>query len=228
MNSKDVDAWVASIRKEGQRPCRYETQYINPFKPSLHIFQSVKADYFVKIESDGYDPFYCYFQPCMHSPAPLVVHTPGYGGEMSMHPELAQYFNVLHINPLGYTTPEGKDVSKMTMDAGVDMWGEVYPDTLKSGGTKGYYTWLVNCVMAVEWAFRQECVLPGRVSFSEPAREEEQLCFSALFSMILPGQRQVTSRFLLILRWRQAGVLTGWERLFIKIRRKKRWSVENT
>ncbi|MDY4822139.1 MAG: hypothetical protein SO173_10870, partial [Lachnospiraceae bacterium] len=109
MNSKDVDAWVASIRKEGQRPCRYETQYINPFKPSLHIFQSVKADYFVKIESDGYDPFYCYFQPCMHSPAPLVVHTPGYGGEMSMHPELAQYFNVLHINPLGYTTPEGKD-----------------------------------------------------------------------------------------------------------------------
>lgn len=165
MNSKDVDAWVASIRKEGQRPCRYETQYINPFKPSLHIFQSVKADYFVKIESDGYDPFYCYFQPCMHSPAPLVVHTPGYGGEMSMHPELAQYFNVLHINPLGYTTPEGKDVSKMTMDAGVDMWGEVYPDTLKSGGTKGYYTWLVNCVMAVEWAFRQECVLSGRVSF---------------------------------------------------------------
>ena len=45
----------------------------------------------------------------MNSPAPLLVHTPGYGGEMSMHPELAQYFNVLHINPLGYTTPEGKD-----------------------------------------------------------------------------------------------------------------------
>ncbi|GEM_PF-2223529 len=34
----------------------------------------------------------------MHSPAPLVVHTPGYGEEMSMHPELARYFNVLHIN----------------------------------------------------------------------------------------------------------------------------------
>lgn len=165
MNSRDVDAWVESIRKEGQRPCSYEIQYMDAFKPSMFPFASLSANHFVKIDSEGYDTFYCYFQPCMHSLAPLLVHTPGYGGEMSIHPEMAQYFNVLHINPLGYTTPDGKDQSKMTIDAGVDFWGSVLPDTLASGGEKGYYTWLVNCVMAVEWALRQECVLPNRVSF---------------------------------------------------------------
>lgn len=161
MNYKDIDTWVASIREEGSRKCSYTEEFINPFEPSMYIFQSVGADRFVRIESEGYDPFYCYFQPCFSKRAPLIVHTPGYGGEMSMHPELAQYFNVLHINPLGYVTPKGKDNSKMTM-AGL---GSVFPDTMTTGGKGGYYTWLVNCVMAVNWALSQPCVLDGRVSF---------------------------------------------------------------
>lgn len=161
MNQKDIDVWADSIRKEGTKKCKYTETFIDPFEPSMYIFQSIAADLFVKIESEGYDPFYCYFQSCFQKQAPLIVHTPGYGGEMSMHPELAQYFNVLHINPLGYTTPKGKDKDKMS----VDGWGSVFPDTLNSGGTKGYYQWLVNCVMGVEWAFRQENVIKDRVSF---------------------------------------------------------------
>ncbi|MBQ6078554.1 MAG: acetylxylan esterase [Clostridia bacterium] len=161
MDRHDIDEWVASIRKEGGRACTCTEEYIDPFRPSMYIFQSVCADRFVRIESEGYDPFYCYFQPCFQKTAPLIVHTPGYGGEMSMHPELAQYFNVLHINPLGYTTPKGKDMSKMVMN----NWGAVLPDTIRSGGESGYRTWLINCVMAVNWALAQDCVLKDRVSF---------------------------------------------------------------
>lgn len=161
MNQNDIDLWAESIRHEGKRACKYTEEFIDPFEPSMYIFQSVETDRFVKIESEGYDPFYCYFQPCFHKEAPLIVHTPGYGGEMSMHPEMAQYFNVIHINPLGYTTPKGKDQDKMT----VDGCGSVYPDTLRSGGEKGYYQWLVNCAMAIEWAFKQENVLKDRISF---------------------------------------------------------------
>lgn len=160
-DQKTVDEWVESIRKEGARPCSYSEEFIDPFSIPMYIFQSIGADRFIRIESEGYDPFYCYFQPCFNKEAPLLVHTPGYGGEMSMHPELAQYFHVLHINPLGYTTPKGKDEAKMTM-GGV---GSVYPDTFLTGGDKGYRTWLINCVMAVNWAFTQKNVIPGRVSF---------------------------------------------------------------
>lgn len=161
MTEKDVDLWVESIRKEGSRPCTYTEEFIDPFEPGIYIFQSVEANRYVRIESQGYDAFYCYFQPCFQKSAPLIVHTPGYGGEMSMHPELAQYFHVLHINPLGYTTPKGKDKEKMILDG----CGSVLPDTFLSGGEKGYYTWLVNCVMAVNWALSKECVLKDRVSF---------------------------------------------------------------
>ena len=42
--------------------------------------------------------FYAYFQPVYSGgPAPLLLHVPGYGGELSMHPELVfDGFNVLH------------------------------------------------------------------------------------------------------------------------------------
>ena len=161
MMDKDVDAWVEAIRVEGSRPCRYTEEYIDPFSIPMYLFQSIGADRFIRIESDGYDPFYCYYQPCFNKTAPLLVHTPGYGSEMSMHPELAQHFHVLHINPMGYVTPQGKDALKMTM-GGVPS---VLPDTMLSGAKEGYYTWLVNCVMAVNWAIAQNGVLPDRVSF---------------------------------------------------------------
>lgn len=161
MNAHDVDLWAASIREAGNAPCTCTEEFIDIFEPSLYPFQSAEANRFVRIESPGQDPFYCYFQPCFQKQAPLIVHTPGYCGEMSMHPELAQYFHVLHVNPLGYTTPDGKDCSKMTMDGK----GTVFPDTLRTGGRGGYYNWLVNCVMAVNWALGREDVLKDRVSF---------------------------------------------------------------
>jgi cephalosporin-C deacetylase-like acetyl esterase len=43
--------------------------------------------------------------------------------------------------------------------------GPVYPETLMSGGKKGYAEWLADCVSAVEWARREKNVIPDRVSF---------------------------------------------------------------
>ncbi len=160
-NEKDIDEWVSAIKKEGSKECKYTEEYIDPFSIPQYIFQSIGADRYIKIESEGYEPFYCYFQPCFNKKAPLIVHTPGYGSEMSMHPELAQYYNVLHISPMGYVTPQGKDESKMTMNGAPS----VLPDTFLSGGKGGYFTWLVNCVMAVKWALAQENVIENRVSF---------------------------------------------------------------
>lgn len=157
---KKIDEWAEGILREGRKPCRYTEEYVDPFEPDMYIFQSVCANKFVKIERAGRE-FYAYFQPCYNKSAPLAVHTPGYGSEMSMHPELARYFNVLEISPLGYNTPKGKNRAKLTMN-GV---GTVYPDTLVSGGKEGYAEWLADCVAAVEWARAQSEVISDRVGF---------------------------------------------------------------
>lgn len=160
-DAASIDTWVAEILREGKKPCRYSEEYVDPFEPDMYVFQSVCANRFVKIERGDNPPFYAYYQPCFDKEAPLVVHTPGYGAEMSFHPEIAQYYNVLHISPLGYNTPRGKDRSKLTMNG----CGPVYPETIVSGGKKGYACWLADCVSAVEWARRQKNVLPDRISF---------------------------------------------------------------
>ncbi len=65
------------------------------------------ADRFLRFETGG-DFFYALFQPALGGPWPLVVHTPGYGSEISLHPEIAfAGYNVLHIQPMGYMSPSG-------------------------------------------------------------------------------------------------------------------------
>lgn len=158
---KDIDVWADGIYEEGMRlSYTVETVPLDPFKPYIYAFQSVTADYFAKITAEGHDTFYAYFQPCYERTAPLAVHTPGYGGEMSMHPELTDRFHVLHINPLGYSTPEGKNAEKLTMNG----LGTVLPDTVLTKARGGYRTWLTECVIAIRWAFSLPSVLP-RVSF---------------------------------------------------------------
>jgi len=84
---------------------------------------------FVAFSGKGFDRFCCYWQPVISpGPAPILIHLPGYGAEISAHPELvAAGYNVLHVNPLGYATPEGGDEGKR---------GWVLPDTITSFGKK--------------------------------------------------------------------------------------------
>ena len=161
-SEKRAGEWADAVFEEGHKPCEYKRVELDPFKPYIYAFQSFRDNYFVEISCEGYDPFYAYFQPCFNRAAPLIVHTPGYGGEMSMHPELANEFHVLHVNPLGYSTPAGKDFSKLPIGG---MLGRVFPDTVLTRGRGGYFKWFANVVMAVLWAWKQPDVAPGRVSF---------------------------------------------------------------
>jgi cephalosporin-C deacetylase-like acetyl esterase len=161
MDTKRIDTFVEEIFIAGTMPCNVSIEKIDPFEPYIYPFHVVTQNYYVRFEPPKRSSFYAYFQPCFHKAAPLLIHTPGYGGEMSIHPELTDAFCVLHINPLGYVTPSGKDQSKMTMN-GV---GTVYPDTVLSEGRGGYFDWLSDCVTAIEWARNQPEVIKDRLTF---------------------------------------------------------------
>ncbi len=107
--------------------------------------------------------FYGIWQRAQHDQAgPLLVHLPGYGAEMSVHPELtAQGFHVLHVNPLGYNTPSGFDESLREEGKG---W-PVLPETILSHGQGGYVDWLGDALCAVGWARRRDCVCSDRLGF---------------------------------------------------------------
>ena len=156
-----VDAWVDGIWREGQE-IEFEAELLTESElgPTINV-RHLKGHYYVRFSPQGMDPFYGYWQPAPSHPAPLLVHTPGYGAEMSIHPDLVmQGYNVLHVNPLGYVTPSGADEAKKRDD----NW-PVFSDTLASGAQEGYHQWLINCVLAIKWAQSREEVAPNRVSF---------------------------------------------------------------
>ena len=88
------------------------------------------------------------------------MHLPGYGHEMSAHPELvAMGYNVLHVSPLGYASPSGPQLGRMR-----DGIWPVLPETVDSGGEGGYAEWFVDCLVAVGWALGRAEVAAGRLS----------------------------------------------------------------
>lgn len=111
------------------------------------------------------EPFYGFWQPAFNTPAPLLIHVPGYGAEMSAHPELVQEgYNVLHISPLGYCTPKGMNRRKTADETDPLAWPQL-PETIISGGKKGYKQWFIDCINAINWALKQTEVLDRRISF---------------------------------------------------------------
>lgn len=160
-NPDAIDAWLDGIWREAQQAaCETELLDEQGFGPHLGI-RHMRRYAYVRFTPQGRDPFYGYWQPAHATPAPLLVHTPGYGAEMSVHPDLvAQGYNVLHVNPLGYVTPSGEDSSKKREDS----W-PVFQETLESGARKGYHLWLQDCVLAIRWALDRAETLPDRVSF---------------------------------------------------------------
>lgn len=161
MDTKRINSFVEEVFDAGRMPYNVSVEKIDPFEPYIYPFHVITQNRYVRFEPSERSPFYAYFQPCFNKAAPLLVHTPGYGAEMSIHPELTDSFCVLHINPLGYVTPSGKDKSKMTMNG----LGSVYPDTILSGGRGGYFDWFSDCITAIEWARNQPEVLKDRLTF---------------------------------------------------------------
>ena len=116
---------------------------------------------YVAFESPGAETFYGFWQPAPSGRGPILFHVPGYGAEMSAHPELvSDGYNVLHINPLGYATPAGAASDKQ-----VDGAWPVLPETVASLGRKGYAQWLTEAIGAVLWGLRQDSVEPDRYAF---------------------------------------------------------------
>ena len=156
----EVDEWLESIWDlVNATPCAAEVLPDAGFTHQMSMYHLSNA--YVRFEPEGMAPFYGYWQPALSAPAPLVVHVPGYGAEISAHPEItADGYNVLHISPLGYCTPGGPDLPKQRNGE----W-PVLPDTILTDGQEGYRHWLANCAMAVNWAMARAETLGGRVSF---------------------------------------------------------------
>ncbi len=161
-SDKEVDDWIASVwALADATECQVEITGQNGFSHSLGLNHVDREFRYVRFSPDGMDDFYGYWQPAASGPAPLLFHVPGYGAEMSSHPDLvAQGFNVMHVSPLGYATPEGPDESKKQNGE----W-PVLPDTVTSGAQQGYRIWLANCILAIRWVMQQPKVIPNRISF---------------------------------------------------------------
>lgn len=156
----DLDAWLDSIHALAAPPCPMAWLKEQGFSHQFGV-RHTKGFVYLEFSPPGLTPFYAYWQPVPVGPAPLLVHVPGYGAEMSAHPELvAQGYNVLHVSPLGYATPRGP-AEALKRDG---QW-PVLPDTILTGARGGYRLWLANVAMAIAWARTQPEVLPDRLSF---------------------------------------------------------------
>jgi len=157
--SKEVDDWcegvLARARALNVRTQMGEAPY--DFQPRVRHTGGA----YVTFECVGGRKFYGFYQQSPSGRGPLLLHVPGYGAEMSAHPELVtQGYNVLHINPLGYATPGGFDELKR-----VGGTWPVLPDTVASLGERGYVDWLADASAAALWALEQGGVERNRYAF---------------------------------------------------------------
>jgi len=157
----EIDQWVGQIVDcADQSSFTAEQTGNHGNRIELGTYHLLSSEY-VRFRASEME-FYAYWQPVQSGPAPLLVHLPGYSGEISQHPELvAAGYNVLHISPMGYMTPSGPEVSKRSPHG---HW-PVLSDTVTSYAQKGYFDWLTQAVIAVKWAMEQPQSIANRVSF---------------------------------------------------------------
>lgn len=155
------DAWIAGLLAEAES-IRCEGEILNRrnFKPEMGCF-NVRTCSYVRFCTDRGEEFYGYYDWVPNGPAPLIVHTPGYNSDAGVyHMMKLEGFNVLHVDPMGYVTPDGER-TELRRDG---TW-PVLADTVSSAGEKGYRTFFLHTLLAIRWAFARPEVLPDRVSF---------------------------------------------------------------
>ena len=110
------------------RCCRVTV--VGPSSQALPSTPSCRQQQFLFFEVEGMGSFYCNWRPpvthqCTNGRCPLVVSTPGYSGGFDAGSDPTEScvgsgltaeagYGLLHINPLGYGTPRGNDLSKRT------------------------------------------------------------------------------------------------------------------
>lgn len=159
---EEIDAWAVRLRMKTEA-VSVEGVLLEdmPVRVPFGNSPNTLVNRYVRFTADdGRRPFYGYWQPALNTPAPLLINLPGYGGSISMHPQLSDLgFHILHISPLGYVTPQGT-VSELALPDG--NW-PVLPNTAV-GLPGGYEDWLSDCLLAIRWARAQPDVLPDRLS----------------------------------------------------------------
>ena len=105
----EVDAWAEGLLI-GSEKVAVEGAVLDdmPIRVPFGNSPNTLVNRYVKFTaSDGRRPFYGYWQPALNTPAPLLINLPGYGGSITMHPQIADLgYHILHVSPLGYVTPE--------------------------------------------------------------------------------------------------------------------------
>ncbi len=155
----EVDVWCADLLAEADA-LPYTARRLE-YKPDSLLDARHHADRcYIEFSSPAFATFYGFFQPApANGPAPLLIHLPGYGAEMTEHPTLSAHgFHILHVNPAGYATPEGLNRSLQRNGT----W-PVLPETVLTQGKAGYRFWLRDVLVAVRWALTQPTVLPDRL-----------------------------------------------------------------
>ena len=158
----EVDAWAEGLLI-GSEKVAVEGAVLDdmPIRVPFGNSPNTLVNRYVKFTaSDGRRPFYGYWQPALNTPAPLLINLPGYGGSITMHPQIADLgYHILHVSPLGYVTPE-KTRDELALPDG--NW-PVLPNTA-AGIPGGYGDWLSDCLLAIRWAQARPEVLPRRLS----------------------------------------------------------------
>jgi cephalosporin-C deacetylase-like acetyl esterase len=161
-DSSEVDQWCERLLASADAT-KYKAEELggNGCRPSYGV-RHLSGNSYLKFTGERFDDFYAYWQPWPGpGKAPLLIHVPGYGAEISAHPSLvSKGFNVLHVSPLGYATPDGFDESKK-----VNGNWPVLPETVNSCGERGYVNWLRDALIATDWATGQENVYANRIGF---------------------------------------------------------------
>ena len=161
-DAKEIDLWMDKIWEASEKvnyTVEHDTTQFLPDRFGMTYLSPAT----LKFTIEGMDPFYCSWFAPIGGPRPLIAFVPGYGGEMVWTPSASTLnYAVLSICPMGYWTPKGIPTEKLEENSD---W-PVYPDTARSKGEKGYFEWLLQCAVAVKWAWKQQDkVLPDRVSF---------------------------------------------------------------
>ena len=159
--ASEVDSWAQALLEKSE--AMEVTGTFTQDNPIVHAFgngPNALINRFVRFETDTGHTFWGYWQPAMKQPAPLLINLPGYGGYISMHPQINDdNYNILHISPLGYISPEGACMDMAMADGN---W-PVLPNTAR-GLPGGYADWLLDCLLAIRWAKAQPGVLADRLS----------------------------------------------------------------
>jgi cephalosporin-C deacetylase-like acetyl esterase len=156
----EVNAWCDDILRRAA-DARLQVTFLPDPAYDFKLAVRHTGGVYLRCWSQELGEFYCFWQPCPSGRGPVLFHLPGYGAEMSAHPELvADGYNVLHINPLGYATPHGPDEAKQR-----DGTWPVMAETLESHGEHGYRDWLSQAAAAALWALEQDGVDGRRFAF---------------------------------------------------------------